>query len=262
VAAWAQLPNIPPGSIVNGASFSGTQPISVGSLISIFGTHLSSSLQHADTIPLSKSLGGVTVQFVNGTTVLNAPMLDTIPGANQLNVQVPWNIVPPNAPNQMVNVVVAVDGVGSSQPAPVTVGPSSPGIFTAGPPDFRALAQNHADFTLAQPAGSIPGLTSHPAKAGDILIIYSTGMGATREPNPPDGANAGSAIIDTLIPPIVLVGSISAQVIYSIVSQQFVGVNEIAIFVPNNAPTGAAVPLQIQAGGVTSPNNVTIAITQ
>ena len=80
------------------------------------------------------------MQFVNGNTTLNAPMLDTIPPSNQLNVQVPWGIVPPNAPAQSVNVVVTVNSVGSSQSTPVTVGPFSPGIFTTGS-NFRAIVK-------------------------------------------------------------------------------------------------------------------------
>jgi uncharacterized protein (TIGR03437 family) len=258
--SWAQLPNVTPGGVVNGASFSGTQPITPGSLISIFGSNLSSSLQHADSIPLSKSLGGVTVQFVNGDTSISAPMLDTIPSANQLNLQVPWNIVPPNAPTQAVSVVVTVDGVGSSQPEPVTIGPFSPGIFTAGP-DFRAIVQNFSDGTLAQPAGSIPGLITHAASPGDIVIIYATGLGAV-DNTPSDGSSAGDQIINTLTPPTVLVGGITAPLIYSVLSPQFVGINQLAIKIPDGTPTGGQVSLQIQVGGITSPVNVIMGVSQ
>jgi uncharacterized protein (TIGR03437 family) len=41
-----------------------------------------------------------------------------------------------------------------------------------------------------------------------------------------------------------------------------VGVNQVNIVIPATAPTGNAVPLQIQAGGVTSPSTVTIAVSQ
>lgn len=262
MGAWAQLPNVPPGSIVNGA-FALNQPIAPGSLISIFGTNLSSSLQHADSLPLSKNLGGVSVQFVNGSTTISAPMFDTIPAGNQLNLQVPWEIVPPNAPAQTVNVIVTVDGVGSSQPTQVTIAPFSPGIFFAG--NFQGIVQNNADGTLAQPAGSIPGLTTHPAKANDILIIYATGLGAVDNP-PPDGAAPGiGALVHTLTPPVVLIGGITApltQFSPSVLSPQFVGINQVAITVPNGVPTGNAVPIQIMMGGITSPNNVTIAVSQ
>jgi uncharacterized protein (TIGR03437 family) len=54
----------------------------------------------------------------------------------------------------------------------------------------------------------------------------------------------------------------TAQVLFSGLQPQFVGVNQVNIIIPPNAPTGDAVPLQIQMGGITSPNNVTIAVTQ
>lgn len=256
VAAWAQTPVVPPGSIVNGASFAAGQPITGGSLISIFGSNLATTQQHADSIPLSTSLGGVTVEFINGNTTINAPMLDTIPAAGQLNVQVPWDIVPPNT-TQTVNVVVTVAGHGSSQPTPVSVGPFSPAVFAVG---TQAVAVNNADGSLAWPTGSVSGVTSHPAKPGDVLILYATGIGALQTPVA-DGAAAGNQIISTLTQPTVLVGGITAQLVYSVLSPQFVGVDQLAIFVPN-VPAGNTVPLQIQMGGITSPNTFTIAVEQ
>ena len=253
---FAQQPVIGAGGIVNGASFAGGQPITGGSLISIFGTNLSLSRQHADTVPLSKSLGGVTVEFVNGNTTLQAPLFDSIPEAQQLNVQVPWDIVPPNS-TQSVNVIVTRDNVRSA-PAQVTVGPFSPGIFPVG---TQAVAVNNADGSLAWPVGSFPGLTSHPAKPGDALIIYATGLGALDNPVG-DGANSLDKLRFSQTKPTVLVGQVTAEVISSVLSPQFVGVYQVAIFVPNNAPTGDKVPLQIQMGGITSPSTVTIAVTR
>jgi len=258
--ALAQAPSILDGGIVNGASFAAGQPVTGGSLVSIFGSHLASQIASADTIPLSKQLGGVTVQLVNGNTTLNAPLLFTGPGNPDLiNAQVPWNIVPPNS-TQTVNVVVNVNGV-ASPAKPVTVGPFSPGIFAV---NGRAVVVNNADGTLAWPAGSTPGLTTHPAKHHDVMIIYATGLGAVDSP-PADGANAGSAILSTLTAPTILVGGAPVtgpDYIYSVLSPQFVGLYQVAFFVPNNAPTGDAVSLQIQMGGITSPSSVTMAISQ
>jgi len=176
-----------------------------------------------------------------------------------INAQVPWSIVPPNS-TQQVNVVVTVNGVASA-PKPVTVGPFSPGIFSV---NGRAVVVNNADGTLAWPAGSTPGLTTHAAKHHDVMIIYATGLGAVDNP-PPDGANAGSQIRNTLTKPTVLVGGIPVtdpDFIYSVLSPQFVGLYQVAFFVPNNASTGDNVSLQIQMGGITSPSSVTMAISQ
>jgi uncharacterized protein (TIGR03437 family) len=252
--ASAQSPSINPGGIVNAAD--GQAPLAPGSLFSIFGSRLSSQTASASTIPLSSQLGGVTVQFVNGQTTINAPMLyvqpDSTGSISQINAQVPWALVTPGT-TSTVNVVVSHDGV-SSPSTPVTIGPFSPAIFASG---TRAVAVN-LDGTLVWPAGAIAGLTTHPAKPGDVIIIYATGLGAVDQPIA-DGANSLDALRNTLTPPVVLVGGLSAKVAFSGLSPQFVGVNQLNIVVPNAAP-GDAVPLQLQLGGITSPSTITIAV--
>src|SRR5580692_8295049 len=113
--ALAQTPTITAGGVLNGASFAKGQAVTAGSLVSIFGTDLASTVAQADTIPLSNSLGGVTVLFVNGSTAKNAPMLFVQPDnattnvSSQLNVQIPWNLVPAGA-SATVQVIVINNG--------------------------------------------------------------------------------------------------------------------------------------------------------
>jgi len=252
--AFAQTPSVADGGVLNGASFVKGQPVTTGSLVSIFGSNLASAMAQADTIPLSTSLGGVTVQFVNGGTTVNAPMLFV--SGSQVNAQIPWNLVPGGA-TANVSVTVNVNGTASA-PSQFTVGPFSPGIFAFG---SLAIAQN-VDGTLAQPAGSIQGLTTHPVKIGDAIIIYATGLGAVDNPPADGGIPPAGTLVNTLTKPIVTVGGMTAQVLFSGLQPQFVGVNQVNIVIPPNAPTGNAVPLQFQMGGITSPATVTIAVTQ
>jgi uncharacterized protein (TIGR03437 family) len=56
-----------------------------------------------------------------------------------------------------------------------------------------------------------------------------------------------------------MVGGVTAQVLFSGLQPQFVGVNQVNIVIPN-VPPGDRVPLQIQMGGIISPDNVTIAV--
>jgi len=58
---------IAPGGIVNAAT-SASAPVSPGSLVSLYGTNLSSGIAAAAATPLPTTLGGTTVT-VNGTTV-------------------------------------------------------------------------------------------------------------------------------------------------------------------------------------------------
>src|ERR1700753_1155998 len=79
MAAHAQSPVVSNGGISNAAN--GITPVSPGSLISIYGSTLASSLAQADTIPLSTTLKDVTVS-INGVP---APILFISSG--QINAQ-------------------------------------------------------------------------------------------------------------------------------------------------------------------------------
>ena len=106
--ASAQTPLIAPGGITNGASFQAI-PLAGGSLFSIFGSGLASQTASASTVPFSRSLGGVTVHFVNGSTTMDAPISYVQPGtgtSSQINAQVPWGLVPPGT-SATVNVTVS-----------------------------------------------------------------------------------------------------------------------------------------------------------
>jgi uncharacterized protein (TIGR03437 family) len=78
-------------------------------------------------------------------------------------------------------------------------------------------------------------------------------------------AVSGAASLDALrtatTTPTVLVGGQPATVVFAGLSPQFVGVNQINVALPAGTPTGNAVSLQIQVGGVTTSNSVTIAVS-
>ncbi len=258
--ALAQTPTITNGGVLNGASFAKGQAVTPGSLVSIFGTNLASKVAQADTIPLSNSLGGVTVLFVNGNTTKNAPMLFVQPDdatnkvSSQLNVQVPWDLVPAGA-SANVKVIVTNNGANSNTES-VAIAPFSPGVFAS---NGLAIAVN-SDGTLAWPSGAVPGLTTHPAKIGDTVIVYATGLGAVADP-PADGENSLDKLRPNLVTPQVMIGGVSAEVGFAGLSPQFVGVNQINVKIPNVAP-GNSVPFQIVLGGITTSDTVTMAVSQ
>jgi uncharacterized protein (TIGR03437 family) len=258
--ALAQTPTITDGGVLNGASFAKGQAVTAGSLVSIFGTNLASKVAQADTIPLSNTLGGVTVLFINGATAKNAPMLFVQPDnattnvSSQLNVQIPWNLVPAGA-SATVKVIVTNNGQNSNTET-FDIAPFSPGVFAS---NGLAIAVN-SDGTLAWPVGAVPGLTTHPAKIGDTVIVYADGLGAVADP-PANGHNSLDQLRPNLTTPQVLIGGVSAPVGFSGLSPQFVGVNQINVTIPSVA-TGNSVPLQIMLGGITTPDSVTIAVSQ
>src|SRR5579863_2694889 len=125
LASAQTAPIIAPGGITNGASFQ-SMPLAPGSLFSIFGSGLSSQTASASTVPFSRSLGGVTVQFVNGSTTINAPISYVQPGtgtSSQINAQVPWGLVAPGT-SATVNMIVSNNNVPSAATS-VSIAPFS-----------------------------------------------------------------------------------------------------------------------------------------
>ncbi|HEY1221581.1 MAG: hypothetical protein ABSE42_00330 [Bryobacteraceae bacterium] len=256
VTVFAQTPVVAQGGVLNAASFALNQGVAPGSLVSIFGTNLAASLALADSIPLSTSLGNVSVQFNN----VAAPMLfvthDPVNG-DQINAQLPYEVATGNAQ------VVVTRGGTASAPANVNVISSAPGIFSVQFGVGQAIAYGNSDGQLAAPPGSVPGLTTHPAKIGDTstLVILATGLGAV---NPP--VTTGSAVTDglvhqTVVNPTVMVGGVEAQLIFSGIQPQFPGVYQLNIVIAPGTPTGDAIPLQLAMNGITTTDQVTIAVT-
>ena len=239
----SSAPQISPGGIVNGASFAlAPFPVAPGSIAAIFGTNLSEGTTGASTLPLPTVLGGVCVTF-DGFV---APLFSTSP--RQLNVQVPWEV----AGRTTASVMVSADGVASPS-LTVSLGSNSPGIFTFSSDGRGPGAILHAsDFS---PVG-----VSNPARIGEIISIYTTGLGPTTPsvgtgiPAPPEGPLHVSRTT-----PTVTVGSVTAPVVFSGLAPGFAGLYQVNVRIPSNAPVGTNVPLVIRMGTGSS-NEVTVAV--
>ena len=243
-AALAQIPTIADGGILNGASFVKGQAVAPGSLVSLFGTNLAADLAQADSIPLSTNIAGVSVTF-NG---VKAPLYFVSSG--QINAQVPWEVSSANSLN-----VVVQRGSNSSAIATVSQVGAAPGLFLV-PGSSQAIAIN-GDGTLAAAPGAISGLNTHPAKSGDVLIVYATGLGAVDIPVA-SGANSLDQLRRTVGNPTVSIGGVPASVAFSGLTPQFPGVNQLNIVVPTGVATGGSVPISIQLNGIT--HQATLAI--
>ena len=252
VAAQSQTPVVSPGGVVDAAAF--LSPVTPGGLVSIFGSNLASAQAQADTIPLSTSIGNVSVTF-NG---IPAPLLFVSTGL--VNAQLPWEVLSSGTVGTAAVVVTSNGQVSAS--ATVPIGPFSPGIFTLD--GKQAVAYSNSDNLFAAPPGAIPGLTTHPAKINDpsTLVILATGLGAVDPPvqtgniPPNDGA-----LHRTTTNPTVTVGGVAAQVFFSGIAPFAVGVYQLNVIIAPGTPTGNAIPVQISMGGATSPITTTIAVS-
>ncbi len=233
-SSFAQ-PSIFADGVLNGASFAKGQAVAPGGAVAVFGTGLAAATIPGSTIPLSTNIGGTTV------TVNGFPAGLYFVSDGQVNVQLPWELQPGAA----------------SAPFQFQVTAAAPGVFSIPPGVGYGIAIN-PDGSLAAPAGAIPGVPTHPANVGDTLIVLATGLGAV-SPAVADSAASLDALRFTLITPVVTIGGKQAQVSFSGLAPQFPGINQLNVVVPPGV-SGPSLPLQIQMNGITSTDQVVIAV--
>lgn len=259
--ASAQQPTVSDNGVLNAASYikfgSQGHANAPGSLVSIFGTNLSSGVLLASSIPLSTQLGDVSVTF-NGK-----PAALQFVAQAQINAQIPWEVDTSSG----TATVVVKRGSNSSPASQIQVAKVSPGIFTVTNNGQGMAWAINSDGTVAQPPGSISKVNTRPAKVGDGLFIYANGLGPVDKAIA-DGAAPCKTVNDctgavnrnNTTAPTLLIGGVEVHVAFSGLTPQFPGVNQVNFVVPANAPKGNAVSIQLRLNGITTNSNITIAI--
>lgn len=238
----AGMPAIADNGIVNAASNrAGT--IARGSFFTIYGANLGPSpYQQVSGYPIPDSMGGVVVTVSQGSYNKRAYL--HFVSAPQINA-----ILPSDAPLGDVQITVTYNGaVGSVSTA--TVVNTAFGVFSTASGPGPGIVQNY-NSAADQPLN----LQSSPLKPNQLAILWGTGLGpiATPDNQPPAGG-------DLPVPVEVRVGGKLATKLYSGRAPSFAGVDNIYFEVPQDAPMGCSVPVQINAGGVVS-NTVRVAIS-
>ena len=232
-------PLIPQGGVVSAASFA-RSPLAPGAMVSVFGSKLADSTLGAPLLPLPTQLSGTSL-LIGG---INMPILYTSDG--QLNAIVPYGLTP----NTSHQVLVQRDAT-LSVPVQVDVGPAQPGVFVQAPTQGIVFAYRGQINFLAAPGS--------PATAGDVLVIYSAGLGPVT-PAVADGAGApGNPPATTINQPTVSIGGIPAPVQFSGLTPGFAGLYQVNVLVPPGVTPGNQVPVILNVGGQISPA-VTIAV--
>jgi uncharacterized protein (TIGR03437 family) len=229
------------GGVANNASTITT--VAPGAVISIYGTNLAPVFSGLDGFAagltaLPQALNGVSVT-IGG---VKAPVYFV--SAAQINVQVPFSVAAGSQP------VVVTTSSGASTAFNVTVAAAAPSIFVVDAAGTGAVVKN-ADFSLITAANR--------AKAGDTIVIYSTGLGQTTPAVetgtlvvPPAGSFNNTGTVT------VTIGGQNAAIVYSIASPGFAGLYQTAVTVPSGL-TGSSAPLILRSG-TTASNTVNIAI--
>jgi uncharacterized protein (TIGR03437 family) len=244
----AGAPSFTAAGFVNGSSFAGRSPAGA-SIASLFGSNLATATTAAASLPLPTTLGATTVRLNN----LAVPLFFVSPA--QINFQVPFALFGQTSASLTVTV-----GTTTSASVSVSLSPVAPGIFTTNSQGTGQGAILIANSTLlAATNGSVPGRQTQPVSRGGFITIFCTGLGdVSNRPLSGSGAPA-SPLASTLTPPTVTIGGINAPVGFSGLSPGFVGLYQVNVQIPQNAPAGSAVPVALSIGGAVA-NTVTIAV--
>ena len=243
-------PSLSAGGTINNASFAVNTPVAPGSLVSIFGSGLAGDAAVA---------AGPSMPFVLGTTALTlggvpVPLIHAFP--TQVDAQVPWEL----AGRTSAPLTIVTDDL-SGNTINVPLAQFSPGLYSAqanGTGQGAILINGTA--TLAAPAsGQVHG---QPAKRGtDYINIFATGLGpVTNQPASGAPAPASPSPLSWATAAVtVTIGGVSVTPSFSGLAPGWVGLYQVNVQVPANAPVGDAVPVALSVGGAAS-NQVTMAV--
>lgn len=218
-------------------------PIGRGSIFTVFGESLGPATgQTVSAFPLLAQFGEVSLSVTqNGVSVAAIPIYVS---ATQINA-----ILPSNARPGLASLRLTYQGRKSNAIA-IDVADSAPGIFALSSGGYGpGIVQN---FVAAdnQPINSLLA----PAAPGQVVTIWATGLGPVNFPD-----NVAPTPGDVATPVAVTIGGRPAAKLYAGRSPCCFGVDQVVVKVPDDAPLGCWVPVQIKAGGMVS-NTVSMAI--
>jgi uncharacterized protein (TIGR03437 family) len=219
--------------VTNAASF--MQGATPGSIVTIFGTHLSTNLiglQTATEVPLPTTIYHVSVMVGNVLAPLFAVDKDNDTGSEQINLQIPWQFA-----GQASVPVTINNGTTISAMVTVPLNAVQPGIFLL---DAAKDGFLHGDYSVVNAA--------RPAQPGEEVVAYLTGMGAVTS-TPASGSPGPGNTIST--PVVTVGGNLSAEVKFSGLVAQYVGLYQVNFVVPPATPSGTQ-SVTISVNGVAS----------
>jgi uncharacterized protein (TIGR03437 family) len=232
-------------AVVSAGAYGALPNFAAGSWIEIYGSNFTSDTWQWGGIDFNgsnapTSLAGVSV------SVDGVPAYVWFLSSGQVNA-----LAPGDATTGAVKVTLTNC---SNTSAPFTAQKTALAAGLLAPPGFLVNGKQYlvgllSDGTYVGTAGSIPGVTSRPAKPGDLLVFYGIGFGDANDSNGnliPPGTIAGG--LSSLVNPVTIdFGSTSAKIIYAGLSPGFVGLYQFDVTVPDVA--NGDVQINVTQGG-------------
>jgi len=237
-------PEVVPNGIISASAFGALSSVAPGSWIEIYGTNLA---------PATRGWRGTDFNGTDAPTSLDGTSVSiggqaafvAFISPGQVNVQVPSTVAV--GPQQ----VTVTNGGGTSSTYMLNVRAAAPGLlapasFNVGGTQYVvALFPDNATYVL--PVGAVPGITSRPAKPGDVITLYGVGFGPVTPNAPPGQLVQGTSTLSSKLQ--VLFGDTPAALDYGGLAPGEIGLYQFNLVVPNVA-AGGAVPLTFTLGGV------------
>ncbi len=207
-----------------------------GSYATISGVDFSSTPVIPVTGYLPLSLGVVSVTFDAPGVSAVAPISYMSPGL--INVQIPWEL------RGQTSATVKVryhDMAGPTYNLPLAA--ASPAFFEY--PD----ATNGALSVVAQDVNYALITSQNAATRGKFITLYANGLGPVDNTPATGQQSSGTVLGRTTSQPVVTIGGQPAQILFSGLTPQTIGLYQINVQVPAGAPTGLQT-LSLSIGGV------------
>ena len=234
-------PRIAAAGVVHGASFV-VDPLTPGTIVSIFGSNLSSEPasgggRSASSVPLPTELAGT--QIILG----GLPLPILFSREDQVNAVLPFELT--DRLNESLPLLVRRTDTGSlGVPEPVFVNAARPGVFTRNASGSGPGAIQNANFQIVTLAA--------PVKAGDAIIIYGTGLGAVLPEVASGDPAPASPLARTAEDVTVTIGGRPASVLFAGLTPGFTSLYQVNAVVPAGLPAGEA-DLVVSIAGQASP---------
>jgi uncharacterized protein (TIGR03437 family) len=167
-----------------------------------------------------------------------------------------------------INVLAPAD----SAQGPVSVQVSNNGLTsaastaqlqTAAPAFFlwsgKYAVATRPDYSLVGPAGLFQGVTTTPAKPGDVIILWGTGFGATTPAVDPGVLPPSDQLANVANTVTVTIAGVPATVVGAALAPGNAGLYQIAVQIPSSVSDGDQ-PVVAQVSGSNSPSQVLLSV--
>jgi uncharacterized protein (TIGR03437 family) len=233
----------------NGASYQDGFP--VGAWLQVKGTNLATV---TDTW-VNAIVAGVLPTQLDGVTVTvgGQPAYIYYVSPTQINVVAPDIAAGPAT-------VIVKNSLGTSTPFSTTGSAFQPAFFPL-LDGYIVATHNDATYSLAVKNGTYPGLTTVPAKPGDVLILWGTGFGPTTPAAPAGVQTPSTATFLTSKAVTVTIGGQPATVYGTALAPGFAALYQVAIQVPSTLADGDY-SIVATVNGVSSPASALLTVQQ